>query len=135
MISPKLKFAWRLASLPPNSVGNPTQIAYYSTFPRENDYEYRCQSQDALRLFDPPRDSFSLGKAIDETAFWETASLLDKLPQLGLEPVIDSCKEAGYDLHDANIITKRGVVFECVLPGFIDRGLTRFDPACPCHWA
>ena len=99
-------------------IGSPRQIAHYSCFPGEVN-EYKYQSREALRLYQPPRVPFSFDKAPDKSTFWGICGYVDSLPQQGLEPVITSCQRAGstVDLLRANVITRRGAVLKYV--GFL----------------
>ena len=92
-------------------IGCPTQIAYHSYFPDPDDYRY--QSRDALRSFQPHKTPFSLTEAIEKPVFDVMHKRFESLPPQGIEPIIASCKKAGYaDLFKADIITRRGVITE-----------------------
>ena len=94
-------------------IGPPRQIAHYSCFPGAIN-EYKYQSCEALRLYQPPPVPFSFDKAPDKSTFRETCGYVDSLPQQGLEPVITSCQRAGCagDLRRADVITRRGAVLK-----------------------
>ena len=100
---------------PLRTIGSPKQIAYYSCFPGiVNEYKY--QSPEALRLYQPPGVPFSFDKAPDKATFLEMCNYVDSLPQPGLDPVIASCRQANRtaDLRRADVITRRGVVLQYV---------------------
>jgi len=111
---------------PLHVIGSPRQIAHYSCFPGAIN-EYKYQSCEALRLYQPPGVPFSFDKAPDKSTFWQTCGYVDSLPQQGLEPVITSCQRAGraVDLRRADVITRRGAVLKyvCSLAAVSSSGL------------
>ena len=99
--------------VPLHVIESPRQIAHYSCFPGAIN-EYKYQSCEALRLYQPPDVPFSFDRAPDKLAFREICSYVDSFPQQGLEPVITSCQRAGceIDLYMADVITRRGAVLK-----------------------
>ena len=97
------------------AIGPAKQIAYYSCFQGPtNQYEY--QSRSALKIYSPPTVPFSFFNVPNKLAWARECNRLDSLPQQGIEPVLTSCQRAGRvdDLLEADVITRRGVVVECV---------------------
>ena len=100
--------------LPPETIGPPRQLAYYSYFP--DPVEYKPQSQEALRIFHRPTTPFPVTTVITKSDFDKMSSRLDSLPFKPIDPIISACKEAGCgaDLSNADVITRRGVITEYV---------------------
>ena len=101
-------------SLLKESIGPPTQIAYYSCFPgATNKYEY--QSRKALKVFKHPEFlPYELTEGFDKSSWREKSNEEDSHSRLqqGVKPAIEACKQAGYDLHGVQIIANRGSIVE-----------------------
>ena len=100
---------------PVRTIGPPKQVAHYSCFPGEIN-EFKYQSREALKVYQPPAVPFSFDRAPDKLTFQGICNYVDSLPSQGLEPVITSCRRAGraVDLSNADVVTRRGVMVEYV---------------------
>lgn len=118
-------------------ISPPRQIAYYSHFPEATVDDYRYQSSDALKLFNPPSGSFKITGAISKPDFSKMCDRVDPLLRQDLlvqriQPVVTSCERANRyeEIENADIITRRGVMVEYVYSLISPtRTLTWFNPA------
>ena len=106
-----------------DSIEDPTEITYYSHFPLDAIKPYKWGSPGALRHLrrrDTPF-AISIPSPEENKAFRGKCDLVDSRYEPGVDPVVASCRDARRteDLKDANVVTRRGTMVECVrsLPG------------------